>query len=251
MAGLPLGGKISLNNNGVNSYVDINQNIDLGSTNSDFTFGCALKIFNPSAPSYETIFSNYQASRPRMSLYIGAANGFNLYIEESTHTYHCANNTAITSAQQSIGSKLFLLFDHIGLSTTTAKIYINGVDMGVRTVASRDTLATAQPFTQTGFRFYVENTGTPLLRNMDFFYILKKSGGLSSLEQSNLYNSGFPVDPRTVSTLTSSVYRFWKFDNIYDVAGNSYTSGSAYVKEEITNTYNPLVNFTAPYTTIY
>lgn len=242
----------TLNNDGINDYVNINTNLDFGNTESDFTICCWTKRFD-TAGTYESIISNYQASQPRFSLYLGDANQFNLYMEQDgSKTYHIANNTSITGAQEAIGTKLFTVFDKIGLNGNNAKIYANAVNLGVRVVASRNTLTSGAAITQTGFRLLIEgNTSYPLKRNLDELLIIKKSGGLTQSEVTELYNSGTGKDARLIPSIASSIYRYFKFNTLYDATGDAWVSGTAYVMEEITGNYYPLVNFTSPSTILF
>jgi hypothetical protein len=46
----------------------------------------------------------------------------------------------------------------------------------------------------------------------------------------------------------SDVYRYFKFNKLYALGGGDYSTGTAYIREEVTNNnnYGQLVNFTNP-----
>lgn len=241
----------TLNNKGTGTeYVDIGT-IVLGDVADDFTFAFWTKRFGPNSTSYETVISNLQDSRPRLSLYMGTPS-FSLYAEEdSTKRYQGQTSTVIATSQDSTGKRLFTIYDKIGLGVTTSKIYINAVGNTAQVVAGRNTFTSGTAWTTTGWRLLVEGSVSPLTRNLDEFVIIKKSGGLIQADVDALYNFGKGQDARLVSNIASSIYMYFKFNQLYNISGGLWTSGTAYVKEEINNAYYPLVNFASPSTILF
>lgn len=240
----------TIKNTGINEYVDISP-INLGNTEDDFSFAFWTNAFAPNV-AYETIISNIQDSRPRLSMYMGIPN-FSLYAEQdATLRYQGSATTPISGAQESVGKKLFTIYDKIGLNVTNAKVYINAVQSNVTVIGGRNTFTSGTAWNTVGWRLFIENNTFSLKRYLDEFMILKKPGGLSlSTDVVPLYNSGIGKDPRTIATLAPYIHKYFKFNQLYNVSGGIYTTGTAYIKEEIGNTYHALVGFAANTLTVF
>jgi hypothetical protein len=256
----------TVDNDFVDDIIVCTQTLDLGLSEDSFSFSLWLNNILPwKASRSEIYFSTDQTVTNGYGMYLqilannSPANTYTLFIsvgKSSTERCYLYTVTDITANQLFGGKagKAHIVYTKTGNTfdapTDNWRLYVNNTFLELSVVASgfanNNTMPSGVSLNFPAFRFLQDRLNNHQTnRNIDEFAIWKRT--ITTDEIKSLYNSGYSLDVNAIPSL-SDVYRYFKFNKLYALGGGDYSTGTAYIREEVTNNnnYGQLVNFTNP-----